>query len=325
MPDSTPKTLTHLDWNLLRTYTVIVQHGNLSRASEALFLTQPAVSNALRRLENQVGHKLIRRGGSIFEVTAEGRILYRESLEILARVNGISEKLEDTDTEISGTIRMVLASHVVCPFLDDILVGFRSEFPNIILEMEVAKSEDISERILQRSATVGICLVYQENSKLQYRHFFSEHFGLFCGKNHRLFRTSQITIEDLRNEEFVSFQTDQIAGALWPVAFLRAKHKMTGRIMCVSPNLEEVKRMIVIGLGIGPLPIHVVEPDVKRGLLRRLPPFRDVPTVDIHLLSNPKSHHSRAETLFLDFIHSRLSELPESDRVFPRDFGSSEL
>ena len=306
-----------LDWNLLRTYTVIVRCGSISRASEELCLTQPAISNALRRLEEQIGYRLIRRGGSAYEVTAEGRILYAESMEILAQIDRMTERLSDTHKEISGTVNLMLASHVVCPFYDKILKEFHLSYPSIKFKTEVAKSGEIANQVLQKNITAGIGLVYQKESKIEYQHLFSEYFGFFCGKGHRLFGKENLDIKELHDEEFVSFQTDNVEGALWPVAFLRTQMELTGKVVAVSPNLEEVRRLIAIGLGVGALPIHVVEPDVSRGMLWRLPPYTGCPKIDIYIMTNKKTNYSRAETLFLDFLKSEVNALSQESKIFP--------
>ncbi len=304
----------HLDWNLLHTFAVIVQHRGISRAAAVLNLTQPAISSALRRLEEQVGHQLIRRGGTMFEVTAEGRLLFRESIEVLVRINRINETLSDTKKEIGGVIKLAFASHVVFPYLDKLLKEFHDDYPNIHYQIEVDKSAHIAESVLTNTVTVGICLVYQEHKKLEYQHFFTEHFGLFCGKEHRLFGKKGLVMDDLRDESFVSFQTDQMDDALWSVALMRNQNKMSGKIVGTSPNLEEVRRLIMVGMGIGPLPIHSVSSELERGLLWQLPPYKDTPSVNVYAVTNPSCNFSRAENLFINFLKDRISSLTEDDK-----------
>ncbi len=304
----------HLDWNLLHTFAVIVQQGGISRAATVLNLTQPAISSALKRLEEQIGCRLIRRGGATFEVTAEGRVLFRESMEILVRINRFNETLSDTKKEIGGIVKLAFASHVVFPFLDRVLKEFHDQYPNVQYQIEVDKSSHIAESVLVNTVTAGICLVYQKHEKLEYEHFFTEHFGLFCGREHRLFGKEGISVEDIRKEDYVSFQTDQMDDALWSVALMRNNNKMTGKIIATSPNLEEVRRLIMAGIGIGPLPIHSVSSHIKRGLLWQLPPYQEAPSVDVFLFTNPSCNFSRAETLFLDFLKEELSNLSEHEK-----------
>ncbi|WP_321390121.1 LysR family transcriptional regulator [Emcibacter sp.] len=317
--NETPPPKFHLDWNLLRTFAVIVQCQGISRAAAALNLTQPAISSALRRLEEQVGHQLIRRGGTVFDVTAEGRLLYRESQEILVRISRINEVLSDTSEEIRGVIKLAVASHVVFPFLDRLLKDFHDKYPNVRYQIEVDKSAHIAESLLMNTVTAGICLVYQEHEKLEYQHFFTEYFGLFCGKEHRYFGQDDIAVKDICKENFVSFQTDQMDDALWPVALMRNQNRMTGKIVGTSPNLEEVRRLITAGIGIGPLPIHSVEVDVERGLLWQLPPYSDTPSVDVYVCTNPSCRYSRAESLFLDFLINSIALLTEEKKKLPQN------
>lgn len=301
----------HLDWNLLRTFAVIVQAKSISRAAKILSLTQPAVSTALRRLEDQLGYKLVDRGGSRFELTAEGSILFRESVEMLARFRRLRRTLSDTTQEITGDIKLALTSHVECPLLDNSLKMFHESFPQTHYHIEVSESAKVTEYVLQGTVTAGICLVYHKHEKLEYQELFTEQFGLFCGSDHPLFGEVALSSQDLKNEEFVSFQTDRIDDALWSVALMRNQNNMTGAIVGVSPSLHEVRRMIMAGIGIGPLPIHAVEEDVERGLLWRLPPYIGAPTVSIYVLTNPECNHTRAETLFIDFMKSQISGVAE--------------
>jgi DNA-binding transcriptional LysR family regulator len=311
-------TANYLDWNLLRTFAVIVQAASISRAASILCLTQPAVSTALRRLEEQLGYKLIERGGSKFELTAEGAVLFGESIEILSRFSRLRRALSDTTHEITGDIKLSLTSHVECPLLDESLKLFHEAYPKTRYHIEVCESVKVAQHVLQATVTAGVCLVYHRHEKLDYQMLFTEHFGLFCGGDHPLFGETAVTVQDLRGEEFVSFQTDRIDDALWSIALLRNQNGMTGPIVGVSPSLHEVRRMILAGIGIGPLPIHAVEADVKRGLLWRLPPYSDAPSINIYFVTNPKCNHTRAETLFLEFMKSRISGVAETDRVFPR-------
>lgn len=73
-----------LDWNLLRTFVVIAEVKSITRAAEQLKLKQPSVSNALKRLEDRVGRRLVERDATRFELTEVGKLLYEQSIEPLA-------------------------------------------------------------------------------------------------------------------------------------------------------------------------------------------------------------------------------------------------
>lgn len=300
--DPTDRARRGFDWNLLHTFVAIVQEGSITRAADRLRLRQPTVSNALGRLEAQLGRRLIERGRGRFEPTEHGAVLYRECQDICGTIGRLQQAMEDSDSELSGHLRIHMASHVVFPPLDETLADFHARHPKVTLDIEVATSSSVIQAVASKEATLGICLVAERQPQLAYRRLFREYFGFFCGPRHRLHGRGELALEDLRGESFVSFKTDRLTDALRPVAVLRARLQMHGRIVGTSSNLEEVRRMIVAGLGIGPLPIHVVERDVRAGLLWRLPPYEDPPAIDIFLVTHPRAKLGRAERLFLDAL-----------------------
>lgn len=133
-----------------------------------------------------------------------------------------------------------------------------------------------------------------------------------------MFGKTGLALSDLKGETSVSFRTDRLSDALRPVTLLRATAGIDDRVIGVSSNLEEVRRMIVAGLGIGPLPVHAVERDVRDGLLWRLPPYEDAPAIDIYLVSNPRARLNRAEAGLLRMLSQRVDALPLSQRTYAR-------
>jgi DNA-binding transcriptional LysR family regulator len=305
-----------LDWNLLRTFMVIVQEGSITRAAERLLLKQPSVSSALKRLETQLARQLIERGPSIFRVTPAGDLLYRECVEIYGSVSRLAVLLRDVHDEISGHITISLASHVVCPTFDEVLSRFHQEHPKVTYALEIDTSAVVVESVLQKRASLGICLVHDKDPRLPYLHLYREFFGFFCGPRHRFFGRSDLQLTDLRGEPNVSFKTDQLSDALRPVALLRERHDLQGPIIGTSSNLEEVRRMIIGGLGIGPLPLHVMTRDQEAGLLWRLPPYEDPPVIDIYMVYNPRAHLNRAERHFIEALQDAVAATPLEERTY---------
>ncbi|MCC9623087.1 LysR family transcriptional regulator [Thalassospira sp. MA62] len=305
------------DWNLLHTFSVIVEERSITGAANRLLLRQPSVSNALKRLEEQIGARLIDRDRGRFEVTEQGLALYQECREICGSIGRLSEVMADSGNQLTGHLQLWLASHVVFPPLDDALFAFNCAHPEVTYEINVATSVNVTDQVLSQQASFGICLVKEKHPQLEYRRLYREHFGFFCGPTHHLFGRNNLTLAHLRNEAFVSFATDQLSDALASVAVLRAKEGMNGKVIAVSPHLEEVRRLINAGLGIGPLPIHVVQSATDRGQLWRLPPYVDPPAVDIYLVTNPRMSLSRAERFFIENLTGRLENAPDGFFIYP--------
>jgi len=202
----------------------------------------------------------------------------------------------------------------VFPPLDRTLTAFHAAHPQASLTMEVETSSNVIRAVLGKNATLGICLVSEPNPRLHYRRLFREYFGFFCGPPHPLFGCRDLSLQDLRGVDFVSFDTDRISDALRPVAQLRAQLQTPARVVGTSASLEEVRRMISSGLGVGSLPIHVVAQEVNAGRLWRLPPYDDPPEVDIFLVTNPRTRLTRTEQAFIDML---LDHASRSSNLLP--------
>ncbi len=305
-----------LDWNLMRTFMVIVEQGSITLAAEALGLQQPSLSNALKRLEKSLGQRLIDRKPNYFRVTAAGNKLYRECVSIFETVSRFPDLLDDAKDELTGHISIAVTSHIVCPFFDQALKIFNQRYPRVTFQIRVEDSRTVINRVLRKQSTLGICLVDTRDKKLCYQRMYRQHFGFFCGPSHRLFNKENTRLKDLDGEACVSFPTDSEDGALRAVSKLRVKANTKYKLEGVSASLHEVRRMIIAGLGIGPLPLHVAEKDVNDGKLRQVAPFDNLPSIDIYMVNHPKARLSRAEVRFIEHLKRKIKTTPLSERTY---------
>ncbi|MEM5580837.1 LysR family transcriptional regulator [Roseibium sp. AS2] len=305
-----------LDWNLLRTFVVLAQAGSVTRAAERLRLKQPTVSSALKRLEDRLGRRLINRKPGQFELTEAGTLLFKEAVEIQGSILRLGTLMRDVTDEVRGHVEIAMASHVVSPLFDDTLREFHEHHPAATLTINVSASKDALEAVTARRASVAVCLVRDRNPRLEYLRLFREFFGLFCGPPHALFGKTDLTKSDLAGQSAVSFVTDRLEDALRPVTLMRAEADLEDRVVGTSANLEEVRRMIIAGLGVGPLPVHVAGRDVRDGLLWQLPPYDALPEIDVHVVWNPKAKLNRAEKALLGMLLARIRETPIEERTY---------
>jgi len=298
-----------LDWNLLRTFLIIAEEGSITRAAQRLLRGQPSVSLALQRLEGELGCRLIDRGHGTFRLTAAGRQLHAECAELFSGVARLPEMTHEAEREVSGEINI--------PFLlDDQLTGFNRRFGRVRFNIRTDTSARVVQGVQDKRASFGICLVNRRRSDLTYQMVYREFFGFYCGPAHPLFGRCGLTMADLKSYPTVSFDTDDINDALRPVALLRNQWGLDDEIVGRSSQLEEVRRMIQCGMGIGSLPIHVVERDVRDGFLWRLPPYDAPPRVDIYLVMNPRKRLTRAEDIFVTELRERIGNTPLDARTY---------
>ncbi|MGV8984707.1 MAG: LysR family transcriptional regulator [Cypionkella sp.] len=306
----------NLDWNLLRTFLVLAGSQSVTQAADRLGLKQPSVSSALKRLEDRLGKRLIDRKPGRFELTVAGKLLYEETIDIHGAILRLDTVIRDIEDEISGHVGIVMASHVTSPVLDATLTAFHTGHPRATLSIDIMASREAIAAVAARRASFAICLVAERSPRLEYRRLFREFFGLYCGPTHPLYGRTDLSMGDLAGHSSVSFVTDQMNDALRAVAVMRAEAQLDARIVGTSANLEEVRRMIIAGLGIGPLPLHVVSEDVAMGRLWRLPPYDTPPAVDVHVVWNPKARTNRAEAALLAELIRHIDMTPPEARVY---------
>ncbi|OOY26814.1 LysR family transcriptional regulator [Thioclava sp. L04-15] len=306
----------HLDWNLLRTFMVVVEQQGISRAAYFLGLKQPTISAALKRLEDTAGHELIIRKPNEFKVTRAGSLLYQECAQIFGSVSQLPSLLQSGAEELRGHISIATTSHVISDHYDAVLHDFAVAHPKVTFSIAVAESEEVVSRVQQNRASLGICLLHKIPANLKASILYREYFGLFCGARHPLFGQERIELSEIEGETSVSFQTETEEGPLFPVAQLRARAKLAPGWRGVSSNLHELRRMIVAGVGIGALPLHVAKRDVESGRLRQLPPYTELPMVNIYLLTNPLRKQSDAEIAFLALCQAAITGTDLAERTY---------
>lgn len=305
-----------MNWNLLRTFVALAESRSVTEAAERLHLKQPTVSIALKNLENLFGRKLIERSRGQYALTEAGELLYQEASDINGSILRLSTLMREVAPEIRGKVSITVASHVVCPLFDEVLAEFFQHNPQASLSIEVITSADAIAEVAAKRASFALALVREQSPRLAYRAMYREVFGLYCGPRHPLFGRRDLTLADLKGHSSVIFDNDRMQDALQDVTIMRARAALAPNVSGISGNLEEVRRMVVAGLGIGPLPTHVVAQDVAAGLLWQVPPFEDLPAIDVYLVWNPEAAKNRAEEQLLARLIEAVEDTPFSARTY---------
>jgi DNA-binding transcriptional LysR family regulator len=305
-----------LDWNLLRVFLALAEAGSVTAAATALSLKQPSVSSALKRLEGRVGAQLIERRPGHFQLTPAGERLRIEAEEVRAAVLRLTDAVAEAEGQASGPLTIAMASHVISPLFDQVVRDFHAAHPAATFNIEVMASRDALASVQARRSSFGICLVSDCPPGLETALLYREHFGLYCGPSHPLFGRTGLRLSDLEGLPSVSFQTDRIGDALQPVMEMRRAAGLEDRVIGTSMNLEEVRWMIWIGLGIGPLPVHIAAESVASGHLWRLPPYETPPAIDVFLVWNPRKRLNRAEQILLGMLREAVESTPLAARIY---------
>ncbi|EAR08162.1 LysR family transcriptional regulator, partial [Reinekea blandensis] len=305
----------NLDWNLLQDFLVIVEEKGVTRAATRLHVSQPAVTNKLQRLEKYMDSHLIDRTAREFTLTETGQMVYEECVELYSNVSRMAETLKDVRDSITGHVSVNTPTHAESKVIDNALWKFHKTHTKATVSLHVATSWDVITSVKRKNAACGIALVTSRTSSLNYDVIYRERFGLYCGYGSELFGRDDVSLDEIAAQPYVTFPTDVIGGELHNFTVARKKSGIDSVPISQSYHLEEIRRLIEIGVGIGPHPVHVAQRFVDQGRLWQLKAFNDYPVFEVCLITNPRIRLNAAEQAFINIIRDEIYNTPLEERT----------
>ncbi|WAX96906.1 LysR family transcriptional regulator [Aminobacter sp. NyZ550] len=284
-----------LDWNLLKTFYDIVEANGITAAANVGWQKQSTISLALKRLEAFVGSRLCQRGRAGFELTDEGRILYDCVKHIHEGIEQSQYAIDNSRYNISGKLDVAIISNFASNVMDGIFIKYNSEYPDVLINLDVLTWSDITKCVVNNDYDIGISPILYRHSDLRYDFLVREYHSIYCGRQHHLFNElpDPITLSD---EAFILTGSDE------PDSFtsFRLRHRLGQKVTARTPNLEEARRLTVAGVGVCILPEQFVAADVDDGLLWPLLGRTEDLSCDIYLISNIHSQKRTARDAFIE-------------------------
>lgn len=243
----------------------VARRQNLSRAAEALFITQPALTARLRALEGEVGRPLFRRGRRGMALTDAGRAFlpYAERA-VRALRDGASalERLPAAEELVLGAAPAI--STYVLPRL---LVRFEAAHPDVRLSVRTGHSEQILELAVRGDIDVGLVRELHHPA-LETLFLYEDELVLVVEPGHALARTHRVTIDRLRDARLILFDRTSSYYDLTNALFRPAGSLPRG--VLELDHIDAAKQMVLAGLGIALLPTTAVAGELHDGSLRRI-------------------------------------------------------
>lgn len=293
---------TDLDWNLLKTFHEIVLAGGISNAARIKARKQPALSMALKRLEEHLGTVLCHRGPSGFHLTHEGEMLAETCSRIFGSIANVPDRLASSTTEIRGRVRIQIISNLVDDAVDTCLRDFHQIYPAVEIFVTVSGWEVVPREVLRNAADIGMAPSHMRLQTLHYEPFFKEVYQAYCGRSHPLFGRTFMNPRDLSPYGLIHTGIDEPAELM----AYRSKFGIGRTIAGLAERIEEARRLALLSVGVCFLPEAFTRSDVIAGRLHPLLETENVPSSEIYLISNPEAPPHRARDKLLDLIRSRL-------------------
>src|SRR6266568_1092782 len=172
---ATKSTLHELwDTTRMRLLVEIERQGSVSGAAQAIGIGQPSASQHLRLLEAAAGQRLVERSGRGSRLTEAGQVLAARAAQALDTLGAAEEELGDLAGLKTGTIRLGASTIPGVYLLPDTLGCFRREFPGVTVEVEIASSAEILQRLLSGQLQLGIVGAEEADSRIQLDPFLDD-------------------------------------------------------------------------------------------------------------------------------------------------------
>lgn len=251
----------------------VARLGSVSRAAEALFITQPTLTARLHALEHELGVKLFVRTPRGMRLTDAGRawVPYAERA-MRALIEG-QDALEQVMTASAGHLMLAAAPAVSTYLLPELLERFVAMHPRVEVSVRTGHSEDLVELVLRDEVQIGLGRMIQ-HPDLELRPFHREELVLVCSPDHAFVKKRSVTMAEVTNEKVIMFDRTSSYYEITHIAFAAAGTRL--RRYMELDSIEAAKKMVERGLGVALLPATAVVHEIAARELSRVK-VRDAP------------------------------------------------
>jgi DNA-binding transcriptional LysR family regulator len=284
----------------LKVFCDIVETRSFSSAAARNFVTQSAVSQQIRMLEQRYGHRLLERTRGNVQVTPAGDILYQASKDIVQRWEDVDARLQAVTNVVAGTIRIATVHSIGLYELSTPLKRYLADFPEVNLNLEYSRSSKIYDDAIKGNIDLGIVAYAAKRPGIVVVPYRQDRLVLVVPPGHALARQKRVSIRKLKDEPFVGFERD-IPTRKETDRLLR-KHDVDPTYVMELDNIETIKRVVEIGRAIALLPEPAVASEVASGSLASVQISDETSLRPLGILHRQGKHFSPAMERFIDYL-----------------------
>lgn len=253
-----------MDLSALEVLVAVARERSFSRAAAKLHRTQPAVSQAIRRLEEEVGARLVDRSSKDGTLTAAGALLLEHAERMLNLRRDAEGAIQGLRELRRGRVTLA-ANEFGTLLLVPVLAAFRRRHPEVVVEVRRSLARDIPAQVLGRDVELGVVTYRPAQPGLATLPIAADDLALVLAPTHPLARRAEVSISELGGEVFLAHGPPSPLRDKVTKAFER--HRTPLRIVMELPTLEPIKQLVAAGLGAALIARRVVEGEVARGEL----------------------------------------------------------
>ncbi len=246
----------------LEVLVAVAEEKGFSRGAERLHRTQPAVSQTVRKLEEEIGRPLFDRSSNDATLTDAGEVLYAYARQMLNLRRDARAALQELGDLRRGKVVMAANEYTVLHLLP-IVSEYRRLHPEVKVEVKRSLASEIPSELLRRDVEVGLLSYRPAQPGLAAVSVARDDLALLVAPGHRLARRAAVSIRDLGEESFLAHNVRSPNRERVLRTFERYQTPL--HIELELPSLEAIKRLVERGLGVALMPRRVAEAEIGRG------------------------------------------------------------
>jgi len=258
-----------MNLNQLKIFYMTAKKGNLSVAAQELFISQPAVTKSIQRLQEFYDIKFIDHIGKKLTLTDAGEVLYEIAEKIFELESSAEESIRDFQQRKRGHIRILSSESFGDYYLPHIIIPFSKAYPLVRISMNILPTEQVIEHTATLNNDLGFISYPVEHPKLLLREVLEDRLVIITSPDHPLTRKQALAPRDLKDELLIMHETGS-APRKAIEEYIR-KNDLSVKIHLEISSNHAIKRAVEDGLGIALISRRVAIEEIRAGRLAAIP------------------------------------------------------
>ena len=292
-----------MDLHRLEVFCKVVEFKSFTKASKAVFLSQPTVSEHIRWLEDALNVRLVDRLGREVLPTQAGKILYNYAQKILQLKDEAIQAIERYSGNLSGHLYIGASTIPGTYILPAILGLFKAKFPQIQTTLRIAGSRTVAESVISGDAELGIIGAHWSEPNLEWKKVFDDTLTLVVYPTHPFAKKKKISISELDGERFIFREHNSgTQKVMLQLMEERGFNPKKLAVVCEMGSTEAVKQSIKAHIGVAILSKRAVAEDLAAGNLVEVKIAGNNMNRPFYCISRKKRDLSPLCLAFYDFL-----------------------